>query len=66
MAEATEEQVLKAARSLDRDEFTRDDVAEKLGLEISDMQPAWKAVKESGKFEKVSNESGKRLFRLAD
>ena len=64
--EATQEQVLEAARSLDQDEFTRDDVAEKLGLEISEMQPSWKAAKEAGRFEKVPNESGKRLFRLAD
>jgi len=61
---ATQEQVLEAARSLDRDEFTRDDVAEKLGLEISEMQPSWKAAKEAGQLQKV--EGGERLFRLRD
>lgn len=63
---ATEEQVLEAARSLDKDIFTRDDVAEKLGLEISEMQPSWRALKEAGRFEKVSSDDGKRSFRLAD
>jgi len=63
--EATQEQVLEAARSLDREEFTREDVAEKLGLEVSQMRPSWKAAKEAGQFEQVSSEGGKRLFRVA-
>ncbi len=62
--EATQEQVLEAARSLDGDEFTREDVAEKLGQEISAMQPSWKAAKEAGKLVKVDAE--KRVFKLAD
>ena len=61
---ATEEQVLEAARSIDG-EFTRDDVAKKLGMEVSEMQPSWKAAKESGKFEKVSSGGGKGTFTLA-
>jgi DNA-binding MarR family transcriptional regulator len=66
MAETvTQEQVLDAIRSLG-EEFTRSDVAEKLGIEISAMQPSWKAVKEAGQIEKVRNEDGKRFFRLAD
>lgn len=63
--EATQEQVLEAARSLDGDEFTREDVAEKLGLEIKQMQPSWKAAKEAGQLEKVRAEEGKNFFRLA-
>ena len=61
----TEEQVLEAARSLDREEFTRDDVAEKLGVEISEMQPSWKAAKQAGHIQKSRNEGGKRYLRLA-
>ncbi len=61
---ATQEQVLEAARSLDREEFTREDVAEKLGLEISEMRPSWKAAKEAGQFEKVKSADDKRLFTL--
>ena len=64
--EATEEQVLAAARSLDRDEFTREDVAEELGTEVSAMQPGWKAAKQAGRLEKVREEGGKRHFRLVN
>ena len=65
--EATQEQVLEASRSLDRDDgFTREDVAEHLGLEISEMRPSWKAAKEAGKIQQVGSSGGKRLFRLAD
>jgi len=63
---ATQEQVLEAARSLDREEFTREDVAEKLGLEISEMRPSWKAAKEADQLQRVRSEGGKRLFRLTE
>lgn len=67
MAETvTQEQVLEATRALGREEFTRSDVAEKMGIEISAMQPSWKAAKEAGQIQKVRNEDGKRFFRLAD
>lgn len=66
MAQApTQEEVLEAARSLGRDEFTRDDVAEKLGVEISEMQPSWKAAKDAGQIQKSRNEGGTRYLRLA-
>lgn len=61
---ATQDQVLDAARSLDADEFTRQDVADKLGSEVSAMQPGWKAAKQAGQLEKVGEEDGKRHFRL--
>jgi hypothetical protein len=67
MAEqATEDQVLEAARSLDGDEFTREQVAEELGLQVKDMQPSWKAAKQAGRIEKVGEKDGKRLFRFTD
>ncbi len=61
---ATEIQVLDAARSLDQDEFTREDVAGKLGMEVKEMQPSWKAAKQAGSIEKVRTEDDRRLFRL--
>ncbi len=64
--EVTQEQVLEAARSIEGEDFTREDVAEKLGLAVSAMQPSWKAAKESGRLQKVRSEGGKRHFRLAD
>jgi hypothetical protein len=63
--EATQEEVLEAARSLG-DEFTREDVADKLGVEVSAMQPSWKAAKQAARLEKVREEGGKRYFRLGD
>lgn len=64
--DATQEQVLQAARSLGSEEFTRQDVAEKLGLEVAEMRPGWKAAKEAGQLQKVRSQGDKRLFRLAD
>ena len=65
--EATQEQVLEAARSLDRDAgFTRAEVAGVLGLEISEMRPSWKAAKEAGRIQQIRNSDGKRFFRIAD
>jgi hypothetical protein len=62
---ATQIQVVAAARSLDKDEFTREDVANELGMEIEQMQPSWKAAKQAGEIEKVSDEGGKRLFKVS-
>lgn len=65
--EATQEQVLKAARSLDREEgFTREEVAGELDLEVSEMRPSWKAAKEAGQIQQIRTSGGKRFFRLAD
>ena len=64
MTEPTQDQVLDAARSLDKEEFTREDVAAKLGVEIAEMKPSWKAAKEAGKIEQVRNEGGTRYLRL--
>ena len=63
--ETTQEEVLAAARALGRDEFTREDVAEKLGTEVSTMQPGWKAAKQADRLEKVREADGKNYFRLA-
>ena len=64
MTEPTQDQVLDAARSLGKEEFTRDEVADKLGVEIAEMKPSWKAAKEAGKIEQVRNEGGTRYLRL--
>jgi len=59
----TQEQVVDAARSLGP-EFTREDVAEKLAVEVSVMRPSWKAAKESGQFEKARRTDGQAYFSL--
>jgi hypothetical protein len=62
MAQApTQEEVIEAARSVGS-EFTREDVAKKLGVEVSEMRPSWKAAKESDAIEKVRTDGGKRYF----
>jgi hypothetical protein len=60
---ATEDQVIEAARSVGS-EFTREDVAKKLDVEVSEMRPSWKALKESNRLKKVRTEGGKRYFSL--
>jgi hypothetical protein len=67
MAQApTQDQVLDAARSLGKEEFTREEVADKLGVEIAEMRPSWKAAKDAGKIEQVRNDDGTRYLRLTD
>jgi hypothetical protein len=61
---ASQDQVLAAAKALGTDEFTREDVAQELGMEIKQMQPSWKAAKQAGQLEKVQTEDGERRFRI--
>ena len=64
MAEApTQDQVIEAARSVGS-EFTREDVAKKLGVEVSEMRPSWKALKESNQLKKVREDDGNALLLL--
>ena len=64
MAEApTQDQVIEAARSVGS-EFTREDVAKQLGVEVSEMRPSWKALKESNQLKKVRTDDGKRYFSI--
>ena len=62
--DSTQDQVLEAARSLGP-EFTREDVAKKLGVEVKAMRPSWKAAKESGDLEQVRNDDGQRYFAVS-
>ena len=52
----TPDQVVEAARSLDQAEFTRADVAEKLGVARSDMREGFKEAKQSGRLVKTRND----------
>lgn len=63
--EPTQDDVVQAAIELGQPEFTRDDLAAKLGIERPTMKPAWRAAKEAGRVEKVRQDGGKRYFRLA-
>ena len=61
----TEDQVVEAAQQLDQDEFTRADVAGKLGVEKPDIKQAFVHAKKAGRLEKVrDDEDNTGHFRL--
>lgn len=63
----TSDQVVGAARDLEQDEFTRDDVAGKLSVGKPKFKQAFKAAREAGRVEKVGDgPDGKGRFRLSD
>ena len=62
----TEDQVINAARELDQDEFTRADLANRLGVERSALKPGFKAARRSGSLDKVRTDSdGTGRFRVS-
>jgi DNA-binding MarR family transcriptional regulator len=64
-SEITPERVVATAGELDHDEFTRNELAAKLGVSIQDLKPAVKAARQAGRIEKVrENAEGKGVFRL--
>jgi hypothetical protein len=63
----TPDQVVAAARELDQAEFTRDDLAGKLGVGKPKFKAAFKAARESGQVEKVRDGADdKGRFRVTD
>jgi predicted transcriptional regulator len=59
------DQVLEAAQGLDKPEFTRNDVAGKLGVKPKDIKDGFKDARQSGRLEKVrEDDEGKGQFRL--
>jgi transcription initiation factor IIE alpha subunit len=63
----TGDQVVGAARELPQEEFTRADLAEKLGVEKPELQKAFKAARRSGRVKKVrDDEENTGHFRLTD
>ena len=63
----TVEEVVKAARGLDQDEFTRADVASALQVERPEIRDAFKAARKAGHLRKVSsNEKGKPRFEVTE
>ena len=56
---------MDAARDLDQVEFTRDDVAEKLGVGKPKFKQAFKQARESGRLEKVRDDAERKgRFRV--
>lgn len=63
----TGDQVVGAAKELSQEEFTRADVAEKLGVEKPELHKGFKAARRSGRVEKVrDDEENTGHFRLTD
>jgi hypothetical protein len=63
----TAEQVVAAARELDQAEFTRGDLADKLGVEKAEIKPAFREARQSGRLEKVrDDENNTGHFRLSE
>jgi hypothetical protein len=62
----TQADVVQAAQSLDKQEFTRDDLAAKLGAKKSDFKDGFKAARQAGQLEKLrEDQDGTGIFRLA-
>jgi hypothetical protein len=63
----TPDQVVEAARDLEQEEFTRDDLAGKLGVGKPKFKAAFKEARESGRLEKVRDDAeSKGRFRVTD
>jgi hypothetical protein len=66
MAQAmTSDQVVDAAKDLGKPEFTRLDIAEKLGVTKPDLQSGFKDARRSGRLEKVRDDADDNgVFKL--
>jgi hypothetical protein len=61
----TPDQVVEAAKELGKDEFTRQDLAQKLGVEKTELKHPFHKARKAGELDKVrDDESGAGLFRL--
>ena len=66
MSEAiTSAKIVEAAQALGKEEFSRGDLAEQLGVEKQDIKPAFKEARHQGKLEKVrDDEENTGYFKL--
>ena len=63
----TSDQIVEAAEGLAKPEFTRSDVAEKLGVKTTELKDGFKEARTSDRLEKVrDDEEGTGIFRLSD
>jgi len=61
----TEDQVVATARDLDQEEFTRSDLAEKLGVEKAELSKPFRQARRAGRLDKVrDDDEGTGHFRL--
>jgi len=63
----TADQVVDAAKELDKDEFTREDVAGELGVEKSDIKRGFQEAKKAGRLTKTrDDEENTGHFKVTD
>ena len=63
----TADQVVNAARELGQAEFTRGDIAEKLGVEKPDIRSGFKEAKQTDRLKKTrDDENNTAHFKLTD
>ena len=63
----TADQIVGAARELGQPEFTRGDVAEKLGVEKPELKKAFRVARRDGRVDKVrDDENNTAYFKLTD
>jgi len=61
----TPDQVVEAAQGLDKAEFTRDDLAQKLGVQKPDFKRGFRQARKAGHLDKVrDDDEGTGHFRL--
>ena len=66
MADITQEQVVEAAQKLGKEEFNRQDIADALGVEKSDVKLPFTKARKEGQFEKVrDDEENTGIFKLS-
>jgi hypothetical protein len=63
----TEDQVVESAQNLGKSEFTRADLAERLGVDKPELKRPFHQARKAGRLDKVrDDEQGTGLFRLTD
>lgn len=61
------DEVVQAARELDREEFTRREVAAQLGREPVQIREGFKAARVAGRIKKIGeNAEGRNVFSVAE
>jgi DNA-binding transcriptional regulator LsrR (DeoR family) len=62
---ATADQIVTTARELGQAEFTREDIAKKLGVQKRELVKGFREARKSGRIEKVrDDEEGTGIFRV--
>jgi len=63
----TDDQIVATARDLGQDEFTRADIAEKLGVDKTELSKPFRQARRAGRLDKVrDDDEGTGHFRLTD